>query len=444
MLTTQKSNHSRDGSTKNESVIPRANRMKTRSHRYPDDDNRKFVDTTRYDEDDEYLDVGYQLLKKIHINKFPEFMYIKKLFIDHNQLTELPGSSLIPLLEELTCSYNKLTSIPFYPRLVFLNVSNNSVTTLNHYNNSLIKYLDCSFNPNLYLTFNLQYCTQLYITDNNIKILNLEYIPRIELLDCSNNLIESLNDSMTLIEINIQNNKIKKLPKFPLLTNLFADNNQIEILPTYKHLINVNITYNKLKIISDQPSVKKIIANNNDVTTIGKFPCAELLDLSYNQLLKILLPNDIKYVSLQFNPLTELKFSENTYKNILELQVNFDIYSKTLETYHDYITHVTIQISGEILTIALSKLKIIFSDKILNKIYKYFNSTPYKHREQMFINLTLRLYCIVYKLDKNVLESSDSSTMIQGTTPFNKLFRIVKKIYYMSLIMVAYFNDYFQ
>ncbi len=67
--------------------------MNVRSHRYPDHDD-KYIDTTRYDEEENYLDIGFQRLKIFEIRHYPNLNIIEKLFIDHNNLSVLRIQSM--------------------------------------------------------------------------------------------------------------------------------------------------------------------------------------------------------------------------------------------------------------------------------------------------------------------------------------------------------------
>ena len=234
--------------------------MRARSHRFPDEDHG-YVDTTHYDEDDNYLDIGFQRLKKISYNS--SFEYITKLFVDHNSLSTLPSPKEIPLLEELTCSYNKLKIIPYYPGLVFQNNSQNNISSLSIYKNCKIKYLDCSHNSNLNIDFNLPYCEQLYISDNDLNHIDLRKTPRLELLDCGNNNIETIDGVPKLIELNIQHNKIKSLQQWQSLKHLTANNNNLKTLQTYPSLLTLNINHNQLIHIASQPKLTELIAHHN-------------------------------------------------------------------------------------------------------------------------------------------------------------------------------------
>jgi Leucine-rich repeat (LRR) protein len=117
--------------------------MHARSYKYPDSEDN-YVDTTYYDETFKYLDLGYQRLKQLDIKLYPEFSYLKKLFVYHNNLKLLPDPKHLPMIEELTCDSNYLTTIPFYPKLTFLNISNNKILSCAQYHNSNVHIIPVS------------------------------------------------------------------------------------------------------------------------------------------------------------------------------------------------------------------------------------------------------------------------------------------------------------
>src|SRR5271155_1769290 len=156
--------------------------MRGRSYHYPDPDPDNYTDTTYYDEEEEQLDVAYQRLKIFSLTSYPNISTIKKLFIDHNNLTELPDPEYLPDLTELTCSFNKFKTIPLYPKLTFLDCSNNDITDLSQYHGTKIKYFDCSNNNGLTLNFSLPHCKQLYINDCGLVSIDLTLMPLLNIL----------------------------------------------------------------------------------------------------------------------------------------------------------------------------------------------------------------------------------------------------------------------
>ena len=415
--------------------------MRARSHKYPDSDSDSdnYTDTTFFHKEEKYLDVGYQRLKVFNIKLYPELSIVKKLFIDHNNLTVLPDPKYLPNLTELTCSSNKLKKIPFYPKLIFLNIAHNQITDCSCYNNTNLKYFDCSFNPGFKLNFSLPSCNQLYINDVLLKEIDLKLVPNITILDCSNNRLAKITGGTNLVEINIQSNCVKELPEWPSLLRLAADYNQIEVLPTFQNMVSAFISYNKLKKICDQPSIKKIIANNNNISDLGKMPKLELIDFSHNNLQTFVVPDRSEYVSLQFNPIVKIKLGETVLKTIKELQVNIPTYEYLYSHYYDNFKAVSVQANGVKLEEYLKKLSNVFNDTIAKYIFNKFNGTKFREIEKEIFKISLRLY-IEYFTDGNI---NDLDKIIY-TKEFKYLLDNIWKLYYKTTVVTLYFNDLFE
>lgn len=403
--------------------------IRVRSHNYLVSNN-KYIDTTYYDNDLQSFDLGYQLLKKINV--YPEFSYLKKLFIDHNELTYLPEPIFLPNIEYLNCSNNKLENIPYYDKLVFLDISFNKIKSCKKYNNSNLEYYDCGHNNNLKMDFNLQLCKQLYINDNMINELNLRYVPKLEILDCENNIISELivMDHCLLKELKICNNKIKKLPLINSLITLIADNNNIDILDTYPKIETLNIAYNKLKYIPDQPLMKRIYANNNEINDIGLFPKIEIMDLSNNLIEKIKISDFVKTISLQFNPIKILSLSEDNFINLKEIQTSYNSYKKLYEKYQDKIKYIDIHVNENMLTKTLDKIESmgLCNKEIVNFFKKQIPKIIFCDRDTYFYYISHLIY---KKFQIKKINGSEE-----------KMSELISKIYYKNIVASVYFDDY--
>lgn len=388
--------------------------MKSRIYKYPDD--LTYTSTTYYDEEKEYLDLGFQRLKKI-IN-YPEFSYLKKLFIDHNNLSILPDPSLLPHLSHLTCSFNKLSIIPFYPRLSLLNISNNNISYCFDYNNSNLKYFDCSFNPFIF-NIKLEKCIYLFINNCSINKIDLDLIPNIKYLDVSNNNLTELKNS-NLLELDIQNNHFSSLNNYPNLKYLIANNNNISNIKSYPNLLSLEISFNNLIFIPNQNKLKKLIATNNKIEKIGELNEIELIDLSYNNLKNITLKNP-KYISIQFNPINNILLSEQTLINLKELQINYKTYCNIYNIYYDYFEYVSIQVNQEKLKSILNKLENKFDNHVLKYLLISFSKIDFKKKDKQ-----------INKMSKYV-----SKKMNEKKEIFQKIFL---KIYYKCIVVILYFK----
>ena len=407
--------------------------MRARSHRFPDD-NDIYTDTTYYDDCDKYLDIGYQRLKRITLSCSQ--YNIKKLYAEHNSLTSLPRPTELPQLEELSCSYNKLDNLPFYPNLTFLNISHNRISDLIAYRNSKLKYLDCSNNLNLNINFTLPSCEQLYITDNGISQIDLSKLPRLQLLDCSNNQFESIEGGNQLTELNIQYNKVKLLPKWQFLKHLVADHNKLVSLPSYPSLLTLSINHNQLNTLASQPKLTDLIAHHNYITEIGDMPSATLIDLSHNSLRQFSVPSNIKFLSCQFNPISDLIFSSDILSKINELQISFDLYERLYKKYYDNFDFANIELDQQKLSSLLRKLNVVFDDKIVNYINTKFEKMKFTKREKMFPLIVLWVYVHYFKNNKMDIQE------ILQTEKFKILYEGICKVYYKCLVVTMYFNDY--
>lgn len=410
--------------------------MRLRSHKYPNENDDNYVDTTYYDSEKESLDVGYQLLKIFNILNYPKLKNIQRLFIDHNKLKNLPDPEYLPNLTELNCSANQLQEIPFYPNLVFLNISHNQIKNCIKYQNARLTYFDCSYNLDFNLDFFLPYCEHLYITNNEIKYINLDMVPNLKFLDAENNNLATITGGQKLVEINIKNNKIGVLPVWQFLTRLNADNNNIQILESYPELRGVNISYNKLTTIRAQPRLRKLIATNNLITDIGDMPNLTLADLNDNYLTKFKVTDNIEYLSIQFNPIKKLDIGERALKNIKELQMGFTTYKYFYNKYYNNFDHISIQPNSIKLENSLKRLNKVFDEDIIDYICRKFHKTKFPDRADAILKISLRLYW------KYFASKECSIQEIFDSKEFKYLSTNITKLYYKTIVITMYFNGY--
>lgn len=421
------------------SIETKKSYMRSRSYSYPDD-KKGYIDTTYYDKEDEQLDLGYQRLRVIHVNYYHQFSFLKKLFIDHNNLMELPDPKYLPKLEQLTCSHNNLSTIPFYPHCIFLNISNNKIKSCSQYAKSKLKYFDCSFNDNFKLDFSLDICTHLYINDNNLYHINLDLVPSVKYVDCSNNNLTVITGvGKELLEMNIQQNLLKVLPPWPNIIRLMADNNHISILPTFSKMLSVNISHNKLTVVKSQPLLTKLIADNNLINMLGDLPKVQLLDVSYNAISSNLrIPDTVEYVSIQYNPITDIILSATTLRNIKELQVNFETYKYIYDKYYSNFDAITVQINEQKLEELLKRLDSVFDAKTIRYVFKTLNGLDFKNREKIIFKVALKIYYDFFPLD-----GISTLNALASTTEFKYLYHNMTKVYYKCVVVTLFFNGYY-
>jgi len=402
--------------------------MRTISHRYSNEDD-KYVDSTYYDVQNNSLDVGFQRLKIFDNKIYPNLLKIKSLFVHHNNLNKLPDPILLPHLTQLNCANNNLKSIPFYPKLLFLNISHNKVIELNDYHNSDLDYLDCSFNQNINLNIHLKSCKHLYINDVKLSNLKLSRFQTLHFLDCSNNNLSELDSSDSLIELNVENNHLTRLPSFSELSVLMIDNNFLTHLITYPKLTILNASHNKLIKIGNQPQLTKIIASYNVISSIGHMPNLEIIELDNNRLQQLDIPNVAKHICIQFNPIVNLNMNRSAFQNIEELQVDYKLYENIYAKCYDNIKMIDIFVCENKIDEKNKKLETIFDAKTLKYIKKMFLKTKFQDRSDMFVDITIRIR-------NEYFDDNDESVREKCAMTLKN----ISKLYHKTIIVSLIFN----
>lgn len=152
----------------------------------------------------------------------------------------------------------------------------------------------------------------------------IEYFSNLQILDCGNNQISSLNVSQNpnLIEIHCQVNQLTSLDisNNPSLLNLYCGNNQIMSLDTSHNpnLEGLRCFKNQISTldISHNPNLEVLSCENNLITS---------LDISHN-------PN-LENLFAAGNTITSLDFSQNT--KLESFFVSMPLYQKGQEFYLD-------------------------------------------------------------------------------------------------------------
>ncbi|XP_051857061.1 lumican [Antechinus flavipes] len=184
---------------------------------------------------------------KIKGKIFSKLKQLKKLHINHNNLTEVVGP-LPKSLDDLQLAYNKITKItPGYfeglINLTFVNLQNNQLkedaVSAAFKGLKKLEYLDLSFNQLSKLPTGLPISLlTLYLDNNKISNIPDEYFKRfstLQYLRLSHNELadggipgNSFNVS-TLIELDLSYNKLKKIPAVnENLENYYLEVNEID------------------------------------------------------------------------------------------------------------------------------------------------------------------------------------------------------------------------
>lgn len=284
-----------------------------RSHRYPLPDEYQ---QTYYDPKMGLLDCGYQKLRAL--NGYP-FEEIRVLMIDFNSLTELPA---LPQLEYLHCRKNKLTSIPYYPRLKYLSAPQNRITRLDpRYSNNKLEWVDLSANEFVF-DIPLPHCTDLYLSENNLRAFDFQLVPKIKVLDLSYNALTSLADHPAIRELHIQGNLLSNLGRYDNLVHLNASENLISKMETLPRIDTLNISHNSLKQIH-QPSLTSLIACHNHLESFKSPANLTHLDISHNKIQRISVTKYVVSAFIHDNAIVDIR---GDYHSLKEITMDYSTY----------------------------------------------------------------------------------------------------------------------
>ncbi|KAK7945566.1 hypothetical protein WMY93_001294 [Mugilogobius chulae] len=238
---------------------------------------------------------------------------LQTFLLDGNSLSDLPvelGS--LQRLGYLGLSFNQFSHIPqVLERLASMEklcMAGNNLETLTLQNFRLlrVKHIDLRLNkitlmvpdePDL-----LRHVTQLDVRDNRLKELDASVFPRLEVLHCERNDLQSLKAKGTLLKgIYAANNELRQLDVTPVPSNLsYMDisRNRMESLPEWlceaKKLEVLDVSHN---LITELParllcsnSVRKLSAGHNQLQRLPdrvERPLLEVLDVQHNQLTEL-------------------------------------------------------------------------------------------------------------------------------------------------------------
>lgn len=403
--------------------------MKQKSHKYTDEEDG-YINTTQYDKDANKLDIGFQRLKIFSIKQYHGLTSLKILIADNNHFTTLPSPSVLANLQELHCSHNNLKSIPFYPNLTLLNVSRNKITNLNDYHNSILKYLDCSFNRGIDFRIHLPQCKRLFVNDTDLHELNVRRFPTLEFLDCSNNSLKQIDSTATLLELSAQHNKFTSLPTFPNLRVLMIDNNFLTNVMTYPHLTILSASKNNLTKISSQPLLTKISASHNRIAELGSMPNLEIVELDNNYIGNVNHMIRPRHICLQFNPINKFELRESAFQNLEELHVDYKLYEKIYAQCSQYVKTINFSVCEAKIDEKNKKLAEIFNARTLQYIKKKFIHTDFKDRVAMFTTIVMRIKDEYFAGDSEKVAAEKSVVMLKN----------ISKLYHKTLVAALIFN----
>lgn len=166
---------------------------------------------------------------------------------------------------------------------------------------SKIKYLFLDNNLLEFCDDTIKYFKNVEILDISFnKITNISYLPpKLKELNCSQNLLRTIENHDMICRLDCSTNIIEKLGMYPNLTDLICFNNKLTQIQRYDKLTRLICNCNPLTSISDQPKLIQLdcsetnlnnnvsdmpnlimlICNNTKITDISKFQKLETLEM---------------------------------------------------------------------------------------------------------------------------------------------------------------------
>ncbi|MDR2106122.1 MAG: InlB B-repeat-containing protein [Coriobacteriales bacterium] len=243
------------------------------------------------------------------------FPVLKELSCSFNQLTSLDLSNN-PALEHLSCFENQITSLDVSgnPALKYLSCGENQITSLDVSDNPALEYLNCDENQiaSLDVSSNLA-LEYLSCAGNQFTSLDLSKNLELEQLDCSYNQLVSLDvsENLNLWQLSCIYSELTSLDlsKNSALVSLDCTNNQLTSLD-----------------VSNNPALEYLNCSHNQITSldVSKNPKLWRLFCPYNQLTSLDMSSNpaLKMLSCSHNQLTTLEVSSNSVLGYLECSYN--------------------------------------------------------------------------------------------------------------------------
>ena len=407
-----------------------------KNHRFSQPSD-KFEDTSNYNSAIESLDVSYQNLIKFRPPKQEIFSRIKTLYLDHNELSVLPLPNQIPSLKYLSCGWNNLVVVPFYPNLTFLDVSNNNIKSLSNYSKiaKKLKSLDCSFNNNIVVPKFLHSCKNLYISNCSIPIFDISGYPSLRVLDCSHNRLKRIDgESDIMKEVNMDNNLMVSMPRWQSLEYISAKNNKLTRIDVYPNAHTIIVDNNSIKRISKQPMLKKLVASYNEIEQINSCPRATLLKLEHNKLTKLIVPDQLKFLDIQYNSISEIDI-DNSKNSIRCISSDIEVYKHIYKKYHQMIDSIHISCDSKRMARIIGQFGKFISDKIIQAIE---NLGSVEHTDA-YIHIA-RIAAKIH--EKTIKTNGKTAAEITKLDTFKNIYRKIYKVYINCVIVSVYFNGY--
>lgn len=180
----------------------------------------------------------------------------------------------------------------------YLDCSSKNLTWLDLSGATNLRSVDCS--DNLLDSINVSMLTQideLICCNNNLKALDVTFCTNLRYLDCSSNNLESLNviNNKNLQVLNCSDNNLTSIYTTPIenLRSFWAANNNLSTLDLFNNynLKSLNVADNNLYALSFNPNsgIQDLWAEGNELTNLSIYDisCLHSLNASNNALSRI-------------------------------------------------------------------------------------------------------------------------------------------------------------
>jgi hypothetical protein len=180
-----------------------------------------------------------------------------------------------------------------------------------------------------------------------------------------------------------------------------------------------------------------ILANNNKINNVGVFPMATTISLENNRIDKLIIPDNISYLNIASNDISEIKLSKLSLKNIKELHLDFKTYSKFYKDYYNNIGSISVQINKKKLTTLLNKLGDYFDENNRVYIFRKFIDMNFVKRNETIKQIALKIH-----YDKFPLNGIKTIDQIYNTNEYKHIVYTVDKVYHKTIVIFLFFNGY--
>ena len=223
-----------------------------------------------------------------------------ELNLSYNRLISIEGICALNKLQVLDISYNflspnQLIYLTKLKNLRVLNVSHNHFASEDAlvFLNGLTQLSELNLSFNEFQAWGLHQpmtnLRKLVLDNNKIKTLNLQNLPVLEILSCTeNSLVEifGLASLLHLSQLFLDFNELNELPPLANIEVLSVSHNKLSVLPGFQSVRMLNVSFNLLNSLNKiSPFIVQLIVSSNCLMSLpGGMKGLEVLDASNNKL----------------------------------------------------------------------------------------------------------------------------------------------------------------